>query len=225
MPSFVSDPLIDIRAVLFDLDGTLVESSIDFVQMKRETINLCVSQGVDRDVLKGLDILNAVEHTLTTLPEDRRESFRDEAWRMLEDIELSYAKAASAKPFAGETLLELRRKGFKIAVVTRNCRRAVSAVMPLLPSVIDVILAREDVPRTKPDPLHLLAALDLLGVSGGQALMVGDHPMDICAGKAAGTKTVGLLFGQPPSYFDSENPDAVFPDMEALFNALFHTDC
>ena len=55
-----------------------------------------------------------------------------------------------------------------------------------------MLLTRGDVPRVKPDPLHLLLAAERLGAAPSRTVMVGDHPMDVTAGRAAGMWTVGF---------------------------------
>jgi phosphoglycolate phosphatase len=73
------------------------------------------------------------------------------------------------------------------------------------------------VARVKPDPEHLLAAAAALGVAPERALMVGDHVMDVRAGRAAGMGTVGLLGPERPSgFFDGEAPDLVVRDLREL---------
>ena len=80
-------------------------------------------------------------------------------------------------------------------MVTRNCREAVCAIYPAIEDHVDLLLARDGLIRVKPDPGHLLAALERLNVIPGKTFMVGDHPMDIETGKAAGTLTAGVLTG------------------------------
>jgi len=81
-------------------------------------------------------------------------------------------------------------------IITRNCRQAVLRVFPDAETVVGVVLTRDDAPHVKPDPRHLLAALDILGASPERSLMVGDHPMDVATGKAAGTLTAGVASGR-----------------------------
>ena len=68
-------------------------------------------------------------------------------------------------------------------------------VFPDLHDFAGVLLARDDTPRVKPDPGHLLAALQALGATPARSLMVGDHPMDLAVGKAAGTRTAAVASG------------------------------
>jgi phosphoglycolate phosphatase-like HAD superfamily hydrolase len=85
----------------------------------------------------------------------------------------------------------------------------------------DVLVTRDDVEKTKPHPEHLHSALKLLGVPAEQAIMVGDHFMDVMAGKAAGTRTVGFLReGRPADLFDKVQPDFIIRSLDELIHAL-----
>src|SRR5208282_1527700 len=75
-------------------------------------------------------------------------------------------------------------------------RTAVRMLLKRIPLPHDVLLTRDDVPRTKPDPAHLLAALEQLGVAREEAIMVGDHHMDIVAGRAAGMRSMAMAHGR-----------------------------
>jgi phosphoglycolate phosphatase len=98
-------------------------------------------------------------------------------------------------PGAVEALQTLRQRGFKVGVVTRNSASAVRTICPLIDSLCDVFLPREAVRFVKPHPEHLQRALEGLHTSAHEAMMVGDGPIDITAGKALGLKTVAVLTG------------------------------
>jgi phosphoglycolate phosphatase len=98
-------------------------------------------------------------------------------------------------PFTLSVLEALRAQGTAVAVVTRNCPEAVFRIFPALLEHVACVLTRDDVPRVKPHPEHINAALGIVGCEPGKCLMVGDHPMDIEAGKRAGTLTAGVASG------------------------------
>src|SRR5207248_4806174 len=74
----------------------------------------------------------------------------------------------------------------------RNCAEAARLALERSGLACSLLLTRADVPRVKPDPLHLLMAAEQLGVPPDRVLMVGDHPMDVAAGRAAGMHTAGF---------------------------------
>jgi phosphoglycolate phosphatase-like HAD superfamily hydrolase len=105
--------------------------------------------------------------------------------------------------------------------VTRNCRAASEMSLQITGLSAEVLLCRGDVKRTKPHPEQLLVALDMLGGDADRSMMVGDHPMDVNAGKAAGMRTVGVLLPEKPEdFFDEAAPDAVVTSLKELVDAL-----
>ena len=221
----MANPLEGIRAVLFDMDGTLVETDIDFPLMKREMLALGERHGVSSAELQGLDILAVVDTVVRRLREVSGEAearrARQEAFEKLEQIELAHCQAA--RPIRGtlDLLDALRQAGIKVAIVTRNCRSAVRLSLERSGISGDVLLTRDDVSNTKPHPDHLHAALEMLGVRADEAVMVGDHWMDVRAGKAAGTRTIGFLRpGRSEDFFNDEEPDLVVRDLTELLEHI-----
>jgi phosphoglycolate phosphatase len=82
-------------------------------------------------------------------------------------------------------------------------------------------LTRHDVSKVKPHPEHIMSALPALGVSPGEALMVGDHPIDIIAGKNAGCKSAMVLSGEGTlEDLSKVEPDYIAKDLEELMQQL-----
>jgi phosphoglycolate phosphatase len=181
-----------LEAILFDLDGTLITCALDFPAMKQSVIDLAVAHGVPSDDLEGLDILGAAEQAARALGEAQAPGFRARVEEELSRQEVAAAESAQPMPGALESLAALNRQGITLGIVTRNCRRAVLLSLTRVPLPHQVLLTRDDVPRPKPDPDHLLRALKLLGARPQRSLMVGDHRMDVEAGQGAGMRTAGL---------------------------------
>ena len=215
----------DLEAVLFDLDGTLVETNIDFPLMKREMIRFANDQGLSSSDLAGLDILAIVDrmthHVRHARGESAAEATREQALLILEEIELRHSADAQEIWPARELIRALQGLSIKVGIVTRNCRAASEQSLARAGIAPDVLLCREDVARTKPSPEHLLAALERLSAKPERSLMIGDHPMDAAAGKAARMRTIGLLTkGRSPDYFASAEPDAVAASLSEILSAL-----
>src|SRR5207248_7668085 len=95
----------------------------------------------------------------------------------------------------------------------------------------DALVTRDDVPRTKPDPIHLVSAMESLGLhptndSQYPAVMIGDHFMDVRAGIDAGMRTVGLLLGRPTESYDPAPPDLIVDELRELLPLVngLHSD-
>lgn len=201
------------RAFLFDFDGTLVEPSIDFGQMHDVVLGVAGSFSLDIEQLDGMHVLELIQRgaaELATRGDGLAKAFRDRADQAVLDIELGAAGRVQAYPGVPDMLAELGKKGLGVGIVTRNARVAVDRIMTRIPMHHDVLLTRDDVPHVKPDPRHLYAALQVLGAKGSNAVMVGDHVMDISVGKRVGAITVGVLKpGSSRDYFVDAQPDLV----------------
>jgi ADP-ribose pyrophosphatase len=209
-----------IAAILFDFDGTLVQQRIDFNLMRTQVVEIARQFGTPEALLGGRYVLELIAGVIPALG-PRGAEFERAAQRAITQIETTSAQLA--EPFVGTASLlhELRCRGFRVAIITRNCRAAVQRVLAAHPLEYDALLARDDVPEVKPDPLHLLAALEELRVTVHQALVVGDHPLDIVGGKRIGAATVGVLpAGESAGYFEAVDPDLVLEHIADLADHL-----
>ncbi|HEY74185.1 MAG: hypothetical protein B6I35_14255 [Anaerolineaceae bacterium 4572_32.2] len=217
---------MNVDAVLFDFDGTLVHLNIDFSQMRADVEAILPRYGLSADSKASrytLELIAECAQALTTRNggEEIAEAFRRDAEAAILAIEMGAADTAQVHPGAPELLERLRERGIKIGIVTRNCRAAVEHILGKNTLTYDVLLTRDDVAAVKPHPEHLLAALRLLQVEPQRALMVGDHPMDIRAGRAVGARTVAVLTGYSSvERFMPENPDLVLGQVGELVTYL-----
>lgn len=208
------------RAVLFDFDGTLAVQTLDFALMRARAMEALAPFTTVADI-PGMPLMEELDHLCAGLPPQAAAQARAAALDAARRVEMEAAQSSRLFPFTRPLLAALKEAGSARAVVTRNCPEAVLTVFPDLPEYFDALLTRDDVPRVKPDPDHLLRALDMLGVSPENALMVGDHPMDIRAGKAAGTATAGVGSGATPAArLAEEHPDHLAADAGELFRLL-----
>ncbi|MDI6829305.1 MAG: HAD family hydrolase [Armatimonadota bacterium] len=206
----------DVRAVLFDLDGTLVETNIDFALMRRELIALAESYGIPAQEVANLDLLAIVEY-VATRTNTSADAIRAEAFKKLEEIELTRIDEAKEIPGAKELVGFLQSQGIRIGIVTRNCRNAADISLKKAGISADVLLTRDEVKNTKPHPDHLLEALKALGAKPSEAIMIGDHWMDVRGGRAAGTRVIGFLRSdRPDDFFDREKPDLIVHSLAEL---------
>ncbi|MEN6357250.1 MAG: HAD-IA family hydrolase [Armatimonadota bacterium] len=212
--------LTAVDAALFDLDGTLVETNIDFPLMKRKMIELASECGVDTSGLMLLDILGVVDSACAVL-DNQCEAFRARAMDILEEIELDHAERAKEIPFAREMVGSLKEHGIKVGIVTRNCRKASEGSLGIVGIEPDILICREDTTHHKPHPDPVNTALDALKARADASVMVGDHTMDVACGKAAGVKTIGFLReDRPPDFFSKAAPDYVADNLMEVLGAI-----
>ncbi len=177
--------LTEIEAVVFDMDGTLTQSNLDFDRIRAE----CGAP-------PGRPVLEHMEE----LPQSERGHVLD----VLQRHERRAARECCLQPGAIELLRELRHRGFKTALLTRNSAESVRTVLERFPLRFDCWLSREDA-RPKPSPEPLLKIARALDVPPERMLMVGDYKFDVQAGRAAGSRTAFLLTDgrlRPPAQCD-----------------------
>jgi len=183
-----------IDAVIFDFDGTLAETNIDFALMRQRVLDLAREWGLSDHLDAKRYILEIVDQSLELLDHPAEKArFRTAAEQAMQEVELLSTTVAVPFPGVVETLAQLQRCGRRVGIITRNCRAGVASVMERHPLAHEVLLTRDDVELVKPDPAHLHEALEALEVEPDAALMVGDHITDIEVGHAAGTWTAGVL--------------------------------
>ncbi|MGQ9596352.1 MAG: HAD family hydrolase [Thermoproteota archaeon] len=190
-----------IKAVLFDLDGTLIEFNYDYGLAKKIVIAKLIEIGVDRGLLsESVPTALNVEKAITFLrdkglSEEELRFMRRSIYEAVEPLEL---KAAS-NPIPREGVLEilkwLKGLGVRMAVCTNNCDMASDIILrkTLLKGLFDGIFTRNDVDRLKPFPDILIKACESLNVLPMDAVHIGDAPIDIIAAKSAGIVSIGIV--------------------------------
>ena len=187
-----------IESIIFDFDGTLAELRLDFAEMKRRLNDLAIKFRAPVPppaFLPVLEWLSWLEDSITEANGDPTGCFRQEALALIAEMEMESARKGSLFPFTRPLLKELLQQGIKTAIITRNCDSAVRLVFSDILDYCSAFFARDHVPAPKPHPSHLILALDSIHAHSATALMVGDHPLDIQTGKAAGVLTAGVCSG------------------------------
>jgi phosphoglycolate phosphatase len=211
-----------IKAVIFDFDGTLAPLSLDFDQMRVEIEGIAgryVSQGEIEELhaLYTLELIYTIEARL----EEEGARFRSETFERLCALEVQALLGSDPYPYTRDVLLALRGRGMRLGVITRNCLKAVKTVFPDIAGCVDTIVTRDDTDLVKPNPAHVEIVLSRLGVQPGEAILVGDHPTDIIAGRAAKTGTVGVLAGRTrKDKFAEAGADHIVADIRAVLELL-----
>jgi len=215
------DPL---RAALFDIDGTLVRTFIDFARMRDAMHALSGRMGTEAATAGEEDILALVARMHDAVGGgEAGATIRREAYDRLEGLEWEGCARAEPVPGARELLGALRNeKRVPVALITRNCRRVALDLVRRFDLENDLLVAREDTARFKPDPEPLQHALNGFGVAPNHAVMVGDLWPDIAAGRAAGVAlTIGIQWPRdPPGRFTRCPPDVEVASLREAANIL-----
>jgi HAD superfamily hydrolase (TIGR01509 family) len=194
---------VTVKAVVFDLDGTVAAFNLDYMSVRSEVRGFLMRAGVPASVLfvneSIFDMLNKTEIFFKNSGKSRRalEKVRNEALSIVEKYELKAAKGTSLLPGVAETLKTLRKMGLKIGVCTINSEKSANYIIKRfrIADFFDVVVPRNKVKRVKPSGEHLAAVLKALKTSPKEALLVGDGTRDMeCAGELR-VMAVGLLTG------------------------------
>ncbi len=214
----------DIEAVVFDFDGTLVHTDIDFAAMRRGIVEHLRKWGLwEAGVEEDRYVLELIAWAKERLQDDpsRQQQYRQEAKKILHEVELPHCQRADPFPGVPEALQRLRAARRKIGIITRNSHEGVAAVLCRHPLPYEVLITRDDLSNVKPHQEHLEQALTALGVAASRALMVGDHATDIQCGQAAGVRTCGVLTANTTlEQFHELGADVAFADVPTLVAAL-----
>jgi len=213
-----------IRAIIFDFDGTLAVLNIDFSFMRERIFDLMRRHAVHEKLIQEkylLEIIDEVYQILSKTNPSEAEDFYQKAHDILRNVEMIAAEAGRLIPGTEATLKSLRQKGIKIGIITRNCEDAVRKVFPNINDFCDVFVSRNSVKKVKPHPDHLTYVMESLKISGEESVMVGDHLIDVQAGKGAGMKTIGVLTGRiSKEEFEKAGADYILRDASEICNLI-----
>ncbi len=216
--------LLGIRAVVFDFDGTLAVLNIDFSSMRERVFELMRKFDVHEGRIEERYLLEIIDEVVQILNEKdtaAAAAFYQEAHQILHEVELKAAEEGRLLQGAKETLESLREKGLKVGIVTRNCEEAVRKVFPDIGKYCDVFIPRDAIRNVKPHPEHLAFVTKALSVPGEETVMVGDHTIDIQAGRRVGMKTIGVLTGRvTKEEFEKAGADLVLEEVPEILKTL-----
>jgi 2-phosphoglycolate phosphatase len=207
-----------VRAVVFDLDGTLVDSRADIVASCEHALRAHGLPPVEVATVVG--------------------AVGDGARRLLARVSGLGEEAAGFAPLLATYLEYYAARGYQRTVLLPGVSAALTGLealplaiathkqrattWPLLAHLglqerFAVVVCGDDLPRHKPDPEPLFAIAERLGIEPWTLVMVGDGPQDVLAGRAAGARTVGIpgCF-VPRARLEAAAPDAMLEDMAAL---------
>jgi len=165
--------IMQIKAVIFDLDGTITQPFFDFDDI-REEIGLARDSG---PLLESMENMTSQQ--------------RQNAEKILHYHEQKAVTESKLNANAKQTLLALRSAGIHIGILTRNKRENALAIAQKHELKFDIVIGREDGP-VKPDAFGVLRICEQFGVEPEETMLVGDYLFDLLCAKAAGAVAVLL---------------------------------
>jgi phosphoglycolate phosphatase len=210
--------------LVFDLDGTLVDSAPDLRAALNEMLRergrppLSLPQ-VKRMIGDGAAAL--VARALAASGGDPADAASALA-RFIELYEAEAVRLTRPYPAVPETLAALRRCGYRMAICTNKPQHATIAVLEGLGllALFDGIAGGDRFAVRKPDPGHLLGLVGAVGARAEAAAMIGDSEIDAAAARSAGLPLVLMRYGYARADLDSLGADALLDHFAELPNAL-----
>lgn len=207
--------------VLFDLDGTLVDSGPIILASYKHATRTVLDIDVPDAQLMALVGGPGLAEQMRRFSEERAE----ELVRVYRAHNEPLHDGLVSFPGVEDALHRLKEEGRRLGVVTAKRRPTVELAFRAVPigGLFDVIVGSEDTERHKPDPDPILHALELLGARPEDAAYIGDSPYDIAAAHAAGVHAIWVSWGgihDEQRIREGVHPDAVAHTAEELLAAL-----
>ena len=210
-----------IRAVGFDLDGTYLNTHVDYGRIDRADRDACIRHGIPFDDIEFKTIKRLRAPIREWLESHGRGGEFSAVSKEIDDeltaTELLYLD--EAKPFPGslECVHELRSKGYKVGLLTRGSHEyGVKALTKMdVLDCFDAIVGRDyrDYDDAKPSPKAMLYFADELGVRPEEILYLGDNRTDFYSARDAGARFIGVLSGSMSREdWLKEDPDMIVTD-------------
>ena len=189
-----------VQAVIFDMDGTLIDTNAVHVEAWRRAFHRCgfeiEESRIMAEIGKGGDML------VPSILDEATENEQGEQLRQYcgdEFLGIAASQSLQMFPNATELLQALHEHGIKTAIATSATQEHLEAIQKSadcnLEELVDVVVTATDAERSKPEPDIVLAAVEKLELSPEQCIMIGDTPHDAEACRRAGVAFVGLRSG------------------------------
>ena len=208
-----------IKAVLFDLDGTLIDTNNLIIQSFKHTFR----KHLNKDVPDSEIVMHFGEPLLATLAryDEAKADILIQTYRT--HNEAIHDELTKEIGGVKETLRELKTLGIKIGVVTSKRRALAERGLKLfnLHELMEVVITPEETEKHKPEAEPVLKACKLLGILPKEALMVGDSHYDILCGKNAGAKSCLVKYtALPVDKIMEYNPDYAIDEIKNVLQII-----
>jgi pyrophosphatase PpaX len=206
--------MYEFKAILFDVDGTLLDTTEFIFQAFEHVLNKFGYPSKSRTEFARL-IGRPLDYNYSVLAPGSDIESLSKAHR---DFQLEHLDLAKAYPSTEATLNTIREAGLKIAAVTTRSRLSTLETLKLcdIDKYMDYVVAFEDVVNVKPHPEPIYKALKYLEIDPENSVMAGDSDADILAGKNAGTLTVGVTYGFHGMRIAESDPDFLIDNISEI---------
>jgi phosphoglycolate phosphatase len=224
--------LTDKKLIIFDLDGTLINSALDLALAVNYMLRELNHDTFDNKIIHGWVGNGALMLVQRALSANRKIDINldktaiDKALKIFLDFyEANLCVATKPYPHVVSSLNTLKEKGYILAIVTNKPFKFVEPILDKLglDGLFELILGGDSLEKKKPDPLALVHTCQTLSISIENSVMVGDSKNDILAANACDMQSIGVTYGY--NYGESigvHNPTIIvdnFSEILGVFNA------
>ncbi len=221
------------KGIVFDLDGTLVHTEVNFTKMKEKMIGVLEAHGAPKGTLiPTMTTVVILEHARkywdeAGKPEAERRWLEDEMTRLMDEGEMEAIGTLKPIPGASEAVRELRARGYKLAILTRSHHAYAQAAIEALGvgDCFDVVLGRGETPQPKPYADAMVYSARALGLGLDEVFLVGDHHLDSTCAVNAGCAFIGVATGlRPDRAWEVNKPELILASVSDLPRYLAESD-
>jgi HAD superfamily hydrolase (TIGR01509 family) len=192
-----------IKAVIFDLDGTIIHFNLNYKAVRAEVIQFLTKQGFPQSIFSMnesvFEMMKKMEIYMKNNGKRKQEIMKTKkaVFSLVSSHELEAARSTRLIPGVLETLKALRKKGLKMALFTLNGEKSVSYILKCfrLESFFDTVITRDFGSAVKPDSAHLEAVLGKLNVKPEEGIVVGDSVWDMMCAHELNVIAIGVVTG------------------------------
>lgn len=194
---------MNLKAVVFDLDGTIVSFNLDYKSARAEVIEFLTREKFPQSIfsmnesvfetLKKVEIYLQNHHAIAK----NLSKLKRDVWNIMEKYEIESAKTTQLLPGILETLQALKKMKLKLGLFTVNSQKATDQIISTfrLKPYFKTVVTRDSVDFVKPNPVHLETVLKALKVKPEETIVVGDSVLDMKAAQGLDVFAVGTSTG------------------------------
>jgi HAD superfamily hydrolase (TIGR01509 family) len=194
---------VTIKAVILDIDGTLVNFTLDYKTSRAEVIQYLIKQGFPQSLFSIneniFEMLKKAEIYMKNNgeQESKAKTVRKGIFSIADRHEMEAANTNHMLPGVLETLKALKNMGLRMAVFTMNGEKSTNHIVRTfrLKQFFDATITRESASAVKPDPAHLEAVLSALNIKPEETIVVGDSALDMKCARELNITGVGISTG------------------------------
>jgi phosphoglycolate phosphatase len=213
------------KGIVFDLDGTLVNSEVDFVKMKKNMIAVLEEHGAPKGVLTPQMTTVVVLENARKYWAEQRKTESEKKWleakmtQLMDQGELEAVETLAAIKGAKEAVHMLKNMGYRLAILTRSHHEyAVKALEKTgMIGDFELILGRDETPQPKPYAEAMIHTAKLMKLDLSELFLVGDHHIDATCALNAKCHFIGVATGpRPERAWEVNKPEIILSSVADL---------